>query len=772
FVVILISVAPQKAQAAHAKVQYYSNAPQADKISVNLLQLESQARTKGVSLAAAAANTVFTTASGGVALDIVTSHLGPDVERKLRIPGVTVRHISEKYNRASVVISDPALLYQLASIPEVRSIRPEYGAITHVGAVTSRADVALKADQAKASFAVDGSGQKIGILSDSFACAGNRDANTLPAAGAAGTLTGSPSQDSGDLPAAVTLLSDLSTGCSDEGAGMAELAYDIAPGAAIAFASAFLGEAAFAQGITDLCSPPVNSTVVVDDVLYFTEPMYQDGIVAQAAAACVASGVPYFSSAGNNANRGFRQGFVDINVVDDTSFPASGNDLHDWGVGDGFLDVINLPDGANITVTLQWNQPFDSVSAGAGAQIDLDLHITPTPDVAGLAAPLAVSFSAQGITGAPAGDAVEIASYTNTTGALQTVYIAVEHFDGNQGVIPQNAATPVEFRLVFSEKGGTALIQGITDETSAFGGPTIYGHAMAIGATSVAAVPWYDSALYDPNFLPTSATDPEGFTARGGSLPIQFGTDGTFAPRASFEPDIAAVDGNNTSFFGGDINLGGPFGEPDGFPNFFGTSAAAPNAAAVAALMRHADGALTPLAINTTLENTAIDITGFRAAIGSDDVTGIGLVDALAAVASLTPPLNQPPVADAGADQNTHAGALVTLDGSSSSDPNGAIASYAWSQTAGIPVTLVRESTATPSFTAPGSATVLTFDLTVADHGGLTALSSVNVTIAAPSGGGGGGGGCLIPSGVQSGCMLAVLGLMIGGVALARRRIN
>jgi len=49
--------------------------------------------------------------------------------------------------------------------------------------VTSRADVALKSDVAKAAFGLDGTGQKIGILSDSFACNGNRDANTLPAAG-------------------------------------------------------------------------------------------------------------------------------------------------------------------------------------------------------------------------------------------------------------------------------------------------------------------------------------------------------------------------------------------------------------------------------------------------------------------------------------------------------------------------------------------------------------------------------------------------------------
>jgi len=113
---------------------------------------------------------------------------------------------------------------------------------------------------------------------------------------------------------------------------MGELVHDIVPGAAMAFGSAFIGsQAGFATNITKLCSAPVNATVMVDDVISFAEPMYQDGIVAQAAATCVASGVPYYSSAGNEANRGFKQAFVDINTsVDDQAVPPTGNDLHQW----------------------------------------------------------------------------------------------------------------------------------------------------------------------------------------------------------------------------------------------------------------------------------------------------------------------------------------------------------------------------------------------------------------------------------------------------------
>lgn len=93
---------------------------------------------------------------------------------------------------------------------------------------------------------------------------------------------------------------------------------------------------------------------------------------------------------------------------------------------------------------------------------------------------------------------------------------------------------------------------------------------------------------------------------------------------------------------------------------------------------------------------------------------------------------NQPPTANAGAPQNVAKGAKVTLDGSSSSDSDGTIASYAWTQTAGIPVvTLANATTARPSFTAPAVATTLTFQLTVTDDMGATA--SATTTVATPA---------------------------------------
>ncbi|WP_168204028.1 carboxypeptidase regulatory-like domain-containing protein [Aliikangiella coralliicola] len=97
-----------------------------------------------------------------------------------------------------------------------------------------------------------------------------------------------------------------------------------------------------------------------------------------------------------------------------------------------------------------------------------------------------------------------------------------------------------------------------------------------------------------------------------------------------------------------------------------------------------------------------------------------------------TPPANQAPNAAAPADFNAVEATTVTLDGSGSSDSDGSIATYAWTQTAGTPsVTLNNASMASASFTAPDVAanTQLTFQLTVTDDDGATNSDTVVVTI-------------------------------------------
>src|SRR5262249_47381507 len=151
---------------------------------------------------------------------------------------------------------------------------------------------------------------------------------------------------------------------------------------------------------------------------------------------------------------------------------------------------------------------------------------------------------------------------------------------------------------------------------------SLYGHANALGAVAVGAADYRKTPAFG-----ASPAVLESFSSAG-TTPILFDTAGnrleTPDPRAT-KPEIVAPDRADTTFFGGS--------DPDGtgFPNFAGTSAAAPHAAAVAALLLQARPTLTPAQIRAVLESTALNM----GAAGFDNDTGFGLIQADAALASL-----------------------------------------------------------------------------------------------------------------------------------------
>ena len=92
---------------------------------------------------------------------------------------------------------------------------------------------------------------------------------------------------------------------------------------------------------------------------------------------------------------------------------------------------------------------------------------------------------------------------------------------------------------------------------------------------------------------------------------------------------------------------------------------------------------------------------------------------------------NEPPSAQAGADQTVPGGSSVGLDATGSTDPDGSIIAYAWSQTGGPAVSLIGEDTPTPNFIAPlsGKDEVLSFTLTVSDDLGASSSDSVTINV-------------------------------------------
>ncbi len=110
-----------------------------------------------------------------------------------------------------------------------------------------------------------------------------------------------------------------------------------------------------------------------------------------------------------------------------------------------------------------------------------------------------------------------------------------------------------------------------------------------------------------------------------------------------------------------------------------------------------------------------------------------GLTTSNVALVTITiEPVNDAPVADAGANQSVLAGVVVALDGSNSSDVDGDSLTYGWTQTGGEPVTLSDATAVAPTFTAPIAHIALTFTLVVTDEHSLASTpAEVVITVTA-----------------------------------------
>jgi uncharacterized repeat protein (TIGR01451 family) len=455
-----------------------------------------------------------------------------------------------------------ALTEQLAGRSDVRFIRVGDEYDRNTGSVDSEGDVTQTADLARAAFGVDGSGVKIGVISDSV--------DHL-----------AQSQATGDLPPDVTVLPGQSgVPGTGEGTAMLEIVHDLAPGASLYFATANGGPAVFAQNILNLRA--AGCDIIVDDIFYFNEACFQDGIVAQAVNNITTNGGLYFSSALNYGNKshgtsGTWEGdFLDGGPAGSPVNGRNGN-LHDFGNG----TLFNTVTAPGFNIFLFWSDPLNA-SAN-----DYDLFVLDATGATVLGAATGVQNGTQN----PAEGLLGFLS-----AGLRIVVVKVA---GNN-------------RFLHLDSLDTQLQVNTTGRGR--------GHAAATNAFAVAAV---DVAHAFPNPF-----------AGGGQDPVEdFSSDGP--RRMFFQQDGTAITPNNFTNTGGAVRQYPTIASSDGvtttvpgFIPFFGTSAAAPHAAAIAGLLKSYNPTLTPDDIRAVLTSTALDIETF----GVDNTSGYGLISALAAL--------------------------------------------------------------------------------------------------------------------------------------------
>jgi subtilisin family serine protease len=530
-----------------------------------------------------------------------------------------------------------AALGDMAATSGLKFLRPTLAMARGQGSVVSQGDRSLRADLARRESGVNGRGIRIGVLSDSYDCA--------PGAFEPGAPFTRASQDiaNGDLPRDVLVLKDLapapSDDCSDEGRAMMQLVHDVAPGSPLAFYTAFESQEDFAAGIRALAD--AGSQVIVDDIIYFAEPMFEDGIIAQAVDDVHDAGVAYFSSAGNDARQSYESRFRL------SAEPGISGPRHDFAPGravDG-LQTTTASAGSVTLLSLQWDQPSLSANGKRGAQSDVDVWFydkNGEPFELCSDDPNQLVCQIPGFDANVGGDAVETPIMVNFSDEDIEVQLGIELFEGPS----PNYVKYVWFDL-------DAGVFSVDEYDTASG--TVFGHANAAGAEAVGAAAWYQTEEWGsplrPQCIPACLNS---FSSAGGS-PVFIGKNGRRLPfpDVRLKPGVTGPDGGNTSFFFFDLGFEVPgTSEPDGYPNFFGTSASAPHVAAVAALIldqrerdiaarKHFIGPrrLTPDLIYWALRLTADDmkLRNFGGDIGPQRVdnangydfdTGFGFVDA------------------------------------------------------------------------------------------------------------------------------------------------
>jgi hypothetical protein len=528
---------------------------------------------------------------GDLQVYVVTSGDITSVSNELQSRGIVIENTSDELGIIQARVSSTRLL-EIASIPGVKIVRePDYG-VTNSGSVLTQGDAILGGPALRSNFGVDGTGVRVGVISDGVA--GVFDAQASGDLPFVDFTTCDVIEDPNDLPEAAA--------SGAEGTAMLEIVHDIAPGAELYFGYWGIRTTGTSLDFMDAVDCLADHTdVVVDDITFFNNGLYNGtSAVSQNAANELADATNpirgYYNAVGNQARNhyqepffssGFTVGgspswliheFAATSTTTDATFgfPCSANPA------EGFCgDTVALMPGGSFSVFLQWNDAW-----GASPN-DYDLLVFDQTS--------GNLFIGSSTIQDGDDDPIESFGWSNTTGADQLVNILIGRFAGSNRTLDMFVLCNGCY--VFGSQSNRHNFN--TESSSVPNNGDAGGLVMSLGAINQAD-PGNDAI--------------ESFSSRGPTN------------SNAVKPDASAIDGVAVTGSGG-------------FPSpFFGTSAAAPHAAGIAALVLSCRANLlnreagdNPSTDRTTLRNALLNGAVDIGTAGTDNTFGRGRLSANAA---------------------------------------------------------------------------------------------------------------------------------------------
>jgi O-glycosyl hydrolase len=597
---------------------------------------------------AAASRRLRLDAKNYVQVYILLSEVNAENLRRLVAAGVKLE-ITDAAGRRVQARVPVRSLERLASFSFVTFVRLPSYAIRHTGAVVSEGDAIHGASAARPQFGVDGTGVRVGVISDGIkgvvatkcdSCdpvsGGPVASGDLPETSGTrrdGLLTATSGGVESQSFRADEDLEDTHSffepcafrGAGAEGTALLEVVHDLAPGAQLSFGNANTS-LEFIAAVNGLAA---DNDVVVDDLGFIGEPADGQSSVSRNTAAALNNPAnrirTYVTSVGNAANDHYFGAYVDsgqdagsINGVTSGGrmhlFRSNADTTDVLGLGPQPYDLISLPTNGEVIIVLTWNDP----AGQSGNNYDLYLVDDSTGQVVarstdvqrGIQDPIeAIDFLNRG----QSGDFRIVVQNVNSQAAPRNLNMFAFQpqcaVDGPRRLASgrherHNYNTPSRSVLAQSDSGGSPV------------------SAISVGAICSA------SAAAQGVFAGSDAPSESCNDGTHGTIEFFSSLGPTLDNR--LKPDIAAIDGVS-------ITGAGRFPSP-----FFGTSAAAPHVAGIAALVLQAApclrsggaGAIDAESARTTLRDLLVSTADPIGSPIPNQTFGYGRANAFRAVES------------------------------------------------------------------------------------------------------------------------------------------